>query len=230
MAKTKKEIQTERMIRYFVEAAWNIEDTEGFDAITARKVADLAGYNVATLYHYFDDLDHLLTFASLRHLRDYALALPKHAEGIDDPLMLYMKTWECFNYYGFQKPGMYKHMFFGKFADQYNSSLKLYYDIFPEQLPKDGLRFYPMLHERELHKRDYTCLLASAEAGYIPMEKVKTISDMNVLIFRGMLDRLSDVGVDYSPEEAARLVTNYHARTMIGFGVDRKYLEEFLIE
>lgn len=230
MAKTKKEIQTERMIRYFVEAAWEIEDTEGADAITARKVADKAGYNVATLYHYFDDLDHLLAFASLRHLREYALALPKYAEGITDPLLLYMKTWECFNYYGFLNPLMYKKLFFGKFTYQYNSSLKLYYEIFPEQLPKDGLRFYPMLHERELHKRDYTCLLGSAEAGYIPMDKVKTISDMNVLIFRGMLDRLTEPEAEYSPEEAAKLVTNYHARTMIGFGVDRKHLEDFLIE
>lgn len=228
MAKTKKEIQTERMIRYFVEAVWEIEDTEGFEAITARKVADLAGYNVATLYRYFDDLDHLLTFASLRHLRDYALALTKHTEGVDDPLILYMKTWECFNYYGFLKPKMYKAIFFGKFADQYNSSLELYYNIFPEQLPADGLRFYPMLQERELHKRDYICLLASAEAGYVPMDKVKTISDMNVLIFRGMLDRLAEI--EYSPEETAKRVTDYHARTLIGFGVARKLVEEFLID
>ena len=70
LTKTKKEIQNERKIRYFVEAAWNIEDTEGKEAITARQVADLAGYNVATLYNYFENLDHLLAFASLRHLRD----------------------------------------------------------------------------------------------------------------------------------------------------------------
>lgn len=232
MAKTKKEIQLERMIRYFVEAAWNIEDSEGPEAVTARKVADLAGYNVATLYNYFDDLDHLLTFASLRHLRDYALALPKYAEGIDDPLILYMKTWECFNYYSFQKPLMYKRMFFGKFAERYNSSLKLYYDIFPEQLPKDGLHFYPMLQETELHKRDYACLLASAEAGYVPLDKIKTISDMNVLIYRGMLDRLigQEQFSDYSLEETARRVTDYHARTLISFGVDKKLLESFLID
>jgi len=232
MAKTKKEIQLERMIRYFVEATWKIEDSEGFDAITARKVADLAGYNVATLYNYFDDLDHLLTFASLRHLRDYALALPKYSEGTDDPMILYMKTWACFNYYSFQKPMMYKRIFFGKFAERYNSSLKLYYEIFPEQLPTDGLRFYPMLHETELHKRDYACLLASAEAGYVPLDKVKTISDMNVLIYRGMLDRLidSEHSSEHSLEETAKRVTDYHARTLISFGVNKELIKEFLID
>lgn len=229
MTKTKKEIQSERKIRYFVEAAWTIEDTEGTEAITARKVADLAGYNVATLYNYFENLDHLLAFASLRHLRNYALALPKYAEGIENPLTLYMKTWECFNYYGFLEPAIYKNLFFGKFSTHYNDSLELYYNIFPEQLPKDGLRFYPMLHERELHKRDYKCLIASAEAGYIPLDKVKIISDMNVLIFRGMLDRLSEPGLEYSAKELARTVTSYHAHTMLSFGVERKYLEEFLV-
>ena len=229
MTKTKKEIQNERKIRYFVEAAWNIEDTEGKEAITARKVADLAGYNVATLYNYFENLDHLLAFASLRHLRDYALALPKYAEGIENPLTLYMKTWECFNYYGFLQPVVYKNLFFGDFSTHYNDSLELYYDIFPEQLPKDGLRFYPMFHERELHKRDYKCLVGSAEAGYIPMEKVEIISDMKVLIYRGMLDRLSDPKLEYDAKEVARTVTSYQAHTMLSFGVPREYLEEFLV-
>ena len=43
MEKSNREIQNERKIRYFVEAAWKIEDTEGIKAVTARKVADLAG-------------------------------------------------------------------------------------------------------------------------------------------------------------------------------------------
>lgn len=230
MAKTNKEIQSERKIRYFVEAAWKIEDTEGIDAITARKVADLAGYNVATLYNYFESLNHLLAFSSLRHLKEYASALPKFTEGITNPLILYMKTWECFNYYGFQKPQVYKNLFFGKFSLDYNDSLKLYYDIFPEQLPKDGLQFYPMLYERELHKRDYTLLLESAKEGYVQEEQAKNISDMNVLIWRGTLDRLLDDDMEYSVEEITRIITNYHARTMIAYGVSPELLSEFLMD
>lgn len=229
MNKTKKEIQNERKIRYFVEAVWEIEDTEGVEAVTARKVADLAGYNVATLYNYFENLNHLLAFASLRHLKEYAMALPKYTAGITNPLTLYMKTWECFNYYGFQEPLVYKNLFFGEFTSSYNDSLELYYSIFPDQLPKDGLQFYPMLHEHELHKRDYTLLLKASESGFIPEEFVKDISDMNVLIWRGMLDRLSESGDEYSVEEMAKTVTSYHAHTMLSFGVPREYMEEFLI-
>lgn len=230
MAKTKKEIQNERKIRYFVEAAWKIEDTEGLDAITARKVADLAGYNVATLYNYFESLNHLLAFASLRHLKDYALALPNYAKGITNPLTLYMKTWECFNHYGFQKPLVYKNLFFGQFASSYNDSLKLYYDVFPEELPSDGLQFYPMLMERELHKRDYTLLMESAKSGLIPEKYALDISNMNVLIWRGMLDRLLEGTLEYSVDEMTKVVTNYHARTLISYGVSREAIEEFLVD
>lgn len=230
MKKNKKEIQSERKIRYFVEAAWAIEDKEGLDAITARKVADWAGYNVSTLYNYFENLNHLLAFASLRHLRDYASSLPKYTEGIDDPLILYMKTWQCFNYHAFQKPAIYKNLFFGEFPTYYNTSLKLYYDIFPEQLPKDGLRFYPMLHEKDLHKRDYTLLLQVAECGLLPKDKIKDISYMNVLIWRGMLDRLSEPDFEYSVDEMTKLITNYHAHTMLSYGIPRELLEEFLID
>ena len=61
------------------------------------------------------------------------------------------------------------------------------------------------------------------------MDKVKVISDMNVLIYRGMLDRLSEPGLEYSAEEMAKTVTSYHAHTLLSFGVPREYLEEFLV-
>ena len=38
-----KNIKKERVIRYFVEAALDIMETEGIGAVTARKVADKAG-------------------------------------------------------------------------------------------------------------------------------------------------------------------------------------------
>ena len=76
----KKEIQRHRMVRYFVEAACSIADSQGTDAVTARKVAELAGYNAATLYNYFDNLPHLLYFIHLRQQGCGSL-LPKAGDG-----------------------------------------------------------------------------------------------------------------------------------------------------
>ena len=59
-ADEKKQIQKARIIHYFIEAAVKIIDEEGIEGVSIRKVADIAGYNSATLYNYFDDLPHLL--------------------------------------------------------------------------------------------------------------------------------------------------------------------------
>lgn len=48
------------MMGYFIDAANQIIENEGIESVTIRKVADIAGYNSATLYNYFNDLNHLL--------------------------------------------------------------------------------------------------------------------------------------------------------------------------
>jgi AcrR family transcriptional regulator len=67
----KKLLQKRRMMSYFIEAARQIIEKEGINAINIRDVANLAGYNSATLYNYFNDIDDLIFFASLGYLEDY---------------------------------------------------------------------------------------------------------------------------------------------------------------
>ena len=60
------ELKKKRMLTYFIKSAQDIMTKEGMQGITLRKVADGAGYNNATLYNYFDDLDHVVLYASLK--------------------------------------------------------------------------------------------------------------------------------------------------------------------
>ena len=57
---TNKDIQTERLLRYFLDAAKNIIKSEGIDALTVRSVADKAGYSYGTLYNYYKDVKDLI--------------------------------------------------------------------------------------------------------------------------------------------------------------------------
>lgn len=61
-AERKRQLQKKRMMHYFIDAAVQIIDEEGIDGVSIRKVADIAGYNSATLYNYFDDLPHLVSW------------------------------------------------------------------------------------------------------------------------------------------------------------------------
>lgn len=56
----RKELQRQRMIGFFVSAAIELIDNEGVSAVSARRVAELAGYSYATIYNYFRDINHLL--------------------------------------------------------------------------------------------------------------------------------------------------------------------------
>ena len=56
-----KDIQEERIKKYFVQAAIEILRGEGISNLSVRNVAEKAGYSYATLYNYFKNLNELLS-------------------------------------------------------------------------------------------------------------------------------------------------------------------------
>jgi len=55
-----KEIQEQRMRRYFIEATKDLLRAEGLRSVSVRKVAERAGYSYATMYHYFNNAQDLI--------------------------------------------------------------------------------------------------------------------------------------------------------------------------
>jgi AcrR family transcriptional regulator len=53
-------VQEERVRRYFIDAAKDLIRGEGLSVVTARNVAERAGYSYATLYNYFKDIRDLI--------------------------------------------------------------------------------------------------------------------------------------------------------------------------
>lgn len=53
-------IRQKRTMIFFIEATKHILQEDGYDHLTIREIAQRAGYNAATLYHYFRDLDELI--------------------------------------------------------------------------------------------------------------------------------------------------------------------------
>ena len=76
---TNKELQRRRMMGYFIDAAIQIIDEEGVEAVSARRVAELAGFSYATIYNYFKDLNDLLWHCVPNRLTD--LVEPKKLSG-----------------------------------------------------------------------------------------------------------------------------------------------------
>ena len=70
-------IKRKRVMILFIEAAEKMLRESGLASVSIRKVASEVGYNSATLYNYFEDLEHLILFASVRYLREYVASLQK---------------------------------------------------------------------------------------------------------------------------------------------------------
>lgn len=205
----KKEIQKKRMMSYFIEAANQIIETEGVDAITIRGVSDIAGYNSATLYNYFENLDHLIFFASMKYLKEYVLSLPDYLKDYNDAFERYFRIWECFCQHSFRKPKIYYSLFFDRFSNSLNDDIKEYYSIFPEELGDQSEDILPMLLGQNIYDRNRSILKSCIPQDLIRNEDLEEINEMNLLIYHGMLSRVLGEQITFSIEEAVKRTLLY---------------------
>lgn len=219
----KKEIQKRRMMSYFIEAVNQIIETDGIEAITIRKVSDMAGYNSATLYNYFENLDHLIFFASMKYLKEYVLSLPKYLKNAKTPIDTYLGIWKCFCYHSFNKPKIYYTIFFDKFSNSLNDDIKEYYKIFPEELGDQSMNLLPMLLGQSIYDRNRSILKSFINDLLIEKEDLEEVNEMTVLIYQGMLSRILNEQTNYTVDEATdrtlfymqqtiKAYTNYHIK------------------
>ena len=57
---SRKSIKHQRVESYFIEAAKAIIKSDGPQAVSVRKIADLSGYSYGSIYNYYNNLDELL--------------------------------------------------------------------------------------------------------------------------------------------------------------------------
>ncbi len=84
-------------MRIFIEATKSLMDSVGEEGLSIRKIAAKAGYNSATIYNYFQDLDELMLFGSVSFFRD---VFQKVLEGRTDDMTWkdrYIYFWLCHN-------------------------------------------------------------------------------------------------------------------------------------
>lgn len=186
---TKRDIKRLRTMRYFIDAAQSILDEEGLEGLTIRKAADKAGYNSATIYSYFENLEHLSFYASLKYLKSYLVRL----SGMTLPhngLERFTAIWRCFAMEAFQYPDYYYNIFYAPHRFKFNDSVRLYYQIYPEQLEGMSEDLLPMLTESNIYERDLESLRRCVEQGYFSAERIPEINDIVVLLFQSYLLRV----------------------------------------
>jgi AcrR family transcriptional regulator len=205
----RKEIQMNRMWKYFVDATAQIIEEEGVENVTIRKIADIAGYTNSTIYNYFEELSHLIFFASMRFLNQYIKELSFYMTTGKNSIEKYLLSWECFCNHSFNNPQIYNAIFNANLGSKPEELLKHYFEVFQNDLTGLSEEVKPLIFEHNISKRSKAVLQKAVEEGYLDCEESEEINNMTILIWRGMLTTVLNNRRDYKPEEAASETMRY---------------------
>lgn len=187
---TIKERQRLRNMAFFIDAAHQIIESEGVDSVSVRRVADLAGFNTGTLYNYFRNLDHLIGYAGVKYLKDYYSVLDDYIKEADNAEVRYVKIWELFCRYSFDRPKVWKAIFFLTPNDDIKEIFDSYFEVYPEDLGIHTEDLLPMINSSSIYVRSRKCLEPVADEGVISQECVEELNEMTVLVYRGLLETI----------------------------------------
>ncbi|MDD6569472.1 MAG: TetR family transcriptional regulator [Acidaminococcus sp.] len=183
-------LRQKRNMVYFVEATEKILKEEGIGGVTIRRVAAEAGYNSATLYNYFRDLDDLILFGSVCFLREYLVELSRELQPGMTSLERYRTIYRCFNDHAFQAPEIFYNMFFGKYSDRLEEIIQIYYlELFPEELkdlPEDARQ---MVLRGNLVDRDRVVMQHMVEEGYVEAGRAGATLEIIVALHESYIHR-----------------------------------------
>ncbi len=203
------DIKKKRILKAFIKSVRTLMNEEGIENVTIRKVAKKAGYNSATIYNYFDNLNQLIFFGAISYLDDYVQAIPFYLNKSDDALDQFLLIWRCFVKNSFENPQVFYAIFTENIGGSSENLFKIYYDLFPEELDNIPKKYIPMLLESELSKRCSIHIRPCIEAGYFTTEKAEKVDERIRLIYHGMLSLTVNNRLNYSNEKATEIFMKY---------------------
>ena len=232
--KDRKQMYRQQTMGYFINAALEIIEEEGIDSLSIRKTAEKAGYNSATLYHYFSDFEELRIFSAMKYLDQYAKDLPAYLEPVTRPLERYLKIWECFCLHSFSHPDIFWLLFF-KHADtnwDFSYYFHAYYDIFPESWSEDAANYKNMLSSANFSEREFLSLTDSLnkENIFLPESDIHNLATMNIMLYRGMLETLREDSEYLTIEEATATTVSFIRRALTSYNTNIVVLQNCLIK
>ena len=203
------DIKKKRILRAFINSVRKVINEEGIENVTIRKIAKVAGYNSASIYNYFDNLNQLIFFGSISFLDDYVKAIPFYLNKSDDELEQYKLIWKCFVENSFENPQIFYAIFTENIGDSCENLFKKYYQLFPEELDNIPKRYIPMLLESELSKRCSIHIKPCIEAGYFTTDLAEEVDERVRLIYHGMLSLMVNNRLEYNPKKATEVFMRY---------------------
>ncbi|MEL7648091.1 MAG: TetR/AcrR family transcriptional regulator [Sedimentibacter sp.] len=112
MKLTKKE----RTQHEIIQSAKKIVHDEGYEAVTARHLAEVTGYSHTNLYYYFRDLNALFWVLRLDMIEDMIVELTAVSYTKHDPVEEILEAFLCYADYFFKHPNVFRFFYFCTFV------------------------------------------------------------------------------------------------------------------
>ena len=117
-------IKKKRVMMYFIEATQELILDEGLEKLSIKKIAEKAGYNSATIYNYFENLEVLILYASVNYLKDYLNELKNEITADMKAIEVYETVYRIFTKHSFEQPEIFHTLFFGKYSYKLENIIK----------------------------------------------------------------------------------------------------------
>ena len=189
------------MLLMFIRTTRTIIDNEGISEVTIRKIAKASGYNSATIYLYFRDLDELMCLASLSYVEDL---IRDWVEGLNQPrstVETYCYSWELFAGYALKHPQVFNHLFYYPHSRPFVETVRYYHELFPERLEDISDIIEEILLGQPHVERERSILLPLTQEGHIKEDELTMISSLASCYFRKLLDTKCREGDAVDSEE-----------------------------
>ena len=186
--------QRNQIFACFINAASELMENEGMESLTLRRVAKRAGYNSATLYNYFKDLDHLTVYASMKYFEDYNRNLARYLADEQDAFQRFLFMWRFFCASAFRHPHAYYNLFYGKYSGELTEIIHAYYEVFPEELGELDDSVLEMLTCGSLVERNWQMLQPVLEGASLSLEERESMNETILYCFKELLTQKIQMG------------------------------------
>lgn len=172
------EVRRNNVKKLYIKGAERIIRNEGINALNIRRIAADVGYNSATLYSYFEDIDELTLFATFKFRKELLADYSRKVTSDMNALEQYIKMYDVYCDHAFKYPEIYFNMYFGKYSYKLDSVLSEYYRIFPEEFAPQTELICKFVTHADVYEGERTGLRLLADAGFIREENINMVADM----------------------------------------------------
>lgn len=180
-------LKKSRMTRYYIDAVITLSDDIPVDAITLRQVAAAAGYNSATLYNYFQNMNQLIAFTLIDRMSRIWIDASKLQGQLDGSLNHYLEQWLAQCRESFQHPQLFLYFFQLEEKSQIYQRIPDYFAVFPEIREQLSPGLLAQTEETDFARKNQNILFPCVTEGYFLLADVEKLIAAADILFGGIL-------------------------------------------